>query len=73
MLVVDPVGFLTVKPLAHQVGQKPNGEKIIGLKQPQPIFPGETTVGHDFVVYVSKLTFLHPPFCDSCGAQFEQI
>jgi len=61
MLVVDPVGFLTVKPLSHQVSQKSNGEKIIGLKQSQPIFPGETKVGHYFVVYVSKLAFLHPP------------
>jgi hypothetical protein len=60
VLVVDPVGFLTVKSLSHHVSQKTEGEKIIGLKQSQPIIPGETMVGHDFVVYVSELTFLHP-------------
>jgi hypothetical protein len=53
VLVVDPVGFLTMESLSHQVSQKSNGEKITGLKQSQPIFPGETTVGHDFIVYVS--------------------
>jgi hypothetical protein len=32
VLVVDPVGFLTVKPLSHHVSQKSKGEKISGLK-----------------------------------------
>jgi hypothetical protein len=56
MLVVDPVGFLTVKPLSHHVSQKSKGEKIIGLKQSQPIFPGESPLLNDFYIYICQLT-----------------
>jgi hypothetical protein len=40
VLVIDPVGFLAVASLAHEVGQKSYGEQILRSKEPEAVVPG---------------------------------
>jgi hypothetical protein len=39
VLVVDPVGFLTVKSLSHHVSQKSNAQEILRFKESETVFP----------------------------------
>jgi hypothetical protein len=39
VLVVDPVGFLTMESFSHQVSQKSNGKEVLRLKESETVLP----------------------------------